>query len=267
MHPLNRGFDYFYGFLCNGDIDYMAKTAGNFFDFWDQLNFELDEQAMSTDVRSSDMYMAKVDDFLIHHEATYGHSKPFFLYYPLQDPHTPLDAPDYFLNSAPCVNIADETRQVYCGMIRCIDTAVEGLMATASSLGLTENIVVIFSGDNGGAPKKGGYNYPMRGSKGTLYEGGVRQQSWVWSPLLPQGVRGTVNENPFSLIDMLPTFVSIASGGVGKPTKQTDGVDIWGAIMSGTGVDREWLLYNVVDESGGIRYGCYAMLWNCKEDG
>ena len=55
-------------------------------------------------------------------------------YWALQDPHTPLSSPDYFLESEPCVDVEDETRQVYCGMLRCIDTSVEALMVSQSQM-------------------------------------------------------------------------------------------------------------------------------------
>ena len=81
---------------------------------------------------------------------------------------------------------------------------------------------------SGGAPKNGGYNWPMRGSKGTLYEGGIRQAAWVWSSLLSQDVRGQVYNGQIHLADMLPTFLGLATGGHWQPPsgKQLDGVDV-----------------------------------------
>ena len=92
------------------------------------------------------------------------------------------------MESSPCVDIADEDRQIYCGMMRCIDTSVEGMMAAVSDIGQYDNTLFVASGDNGGAPKNGGYNYPLRGSKGTLFEGGIRQNSWIWGAMLPSSV-------------------------------------------------------------------------------
>ena len=47
-----------------------------------------------------------MEDFITTHRATYGDSTPFFLYYALQDPHTPLSSPEYFLESEPCASAA-----------------------------------------------------------------------------------------------------------------------------------------------------------------
>merc|ERR1719261_394251 len=127
-------------------------------------------------------------------------------------------------------------------MMSCIDSTVQGIMSAISDNGFVGNTLVFFAGDNGGAPKNGGYNWPMRGSKGTLYEGGIRQASWVWGSMLDESRRGTIYHGQIHLVDMMPTFLGLATGGH-SPRTET--------------------LLNVIGESGGLRWGNWSLLYNC----
>jgi arylsulfatase A-like enzyme len=104
------------------------------------------------------------------------------------------------------------------------------MMSALSEGGFYDNTLFIATGDNGGAPKNGGYNYPLRGSKGTLFEGGVRQASWVWGEMLPDSVRGTIDYNHYHVTDFFPTIMSVATAGMWKPNYfyELDGMDVWG---------------------------------------
>lgn len=266
--PTFRGFDHFYGFMCNGQMDFLTKMNNNYLDLYHDGVPETDEYALSEDTRSSWLYDAAAEDFITNHK-TNNPDSPFFIYYALQDPHSPLSSPEYFLESEPCSLISDESRQTYCGMMSCIDSTVQGIMSAISDNGFVGNTLVFFSGDNGGAPKNGGYNWPLRGSKGTLYEGGVRQNSWVWGANLDDNVRGTIYSGAIHLVDFLPTLMSVATGGhwVKPENKSLDGMDVWSAISTGSASPRNITIYNVNGDSGGIRMNDWSLLYNCKEDG
>eukprot|EP00041_Stephanoeca_diplocostata_P002344 m.25893 g.25893 ORF g.25893 m.25893 type:complete len:553 (-) comp13226_c0_seq8:1291-2949(-) len=262
--PIYRGFDTFYGFIANGQMDFLSKMNDNYYDLYKDADYETDESALSQDVRVSWLYDAHAEDFI----RSQTNDKPWFLYYAFQDPHTPLSSPEYFLEQEPCASMTDSTRQVYCGMMRCIDTSVEGVMAAVSESGFLDNTLVIFAGDNGGAPKNGGYNWPLRGSKGTLFEGGIRQASFAWGAMLSDTVRGTTYHGALHLVDFYPTFLSIATGGHWVPPEGEilDGVDNWDAISTGASSARQETLLNAYGDSGGIRVGDYVLLYNCKSD-
>ena len=154
-------------------------------------------------------------------------------------------------------------------MMRCIDTSVEGIMAALSESGFYDDTLFVFAGDNGGAPKNGGYNYPLRGSKGTLFEGGIRQASFMWGAMLPEDVVGTTFDGAISMTDWFPTFLSIATAGMWRPSYfyTMDGVDMSQALYYGGQGPRNETLLNIIDEAGGLRVGNWIYLEGVKDDG
>jgi arylsulfatase A-like enzyme len=129
-----------------------------------------------------------------------------------------MQAPDdrvgYFEQKAP---VGRHNNPTYAAMIQSVDQGVGQVMSTLQALGLRENTIVIFYSDNGGL---GGYqsiglknngitdNAPLRGGKGSFYEGGIRVPMIVrW----PGVVRpGTTTDEPILSIDFYPTLLSIA---------------------------------------------------------
>ena len=81
-------------------------------------------------------------------------------------------------------HISDDNQAAWrAGAITAMDTGVGRVVSALKEAGLYDNSVIIFTTDNGG-PGTQGSNYPLRGSKEMLYEGGVRGVSFVHSPAL-----------------------------------------------------------------------------------
>ena len=89
---------------------------------------------------------------------------------------------------------------------------------------------IILRPDNGGATDTGGNNWPLRGNKTTLWEGGMRVTGFIHSPLLPETVKGTINRDLMHVSDWLPTIVAGMAGGNLDGTKPLDGFNAWDSI-------------------------------------
>jgi hypothetical protein len=95
--------------------------------------------------------------------------RPLFMYIPFTAAHSPLQPlPHHY---AKCSHIPHLWRRQFCGMVVGFDEAVKNITEHAKKV-LGENVIVVTTADNGGSPWFGGNNSPLRGSKGTAYEGG-----------------------------------------------------------------------------------------------
>ena len=120
--------------------------------------------------------MQRVSDVMSEHDT----SKPLFMYIPMQNVHTPLQVPQEYIDMYP-----NETgaRQKYLALVTSMDDYVAHIVQELKNNGLYDNSIIIFSSDNGGAPgHAGASNYPLKGWKSTLYEGGIRVPGWIHSP-------------------------------------------------------------------------------------
>jgi len=100
---------------------------------------------------------------------------------------------------------------VYAAMIQALDDNVGKVLASLKQLGLDKNTVIIFTSDNGGLSTAEGSptsNLPLRGGKGWLYEGGIREPFIFKYP--SEKKKGFVNSMPISNIDILPTILAFA---------------------------------------------------------
>jgi len=154
--------------------------------------------------------------------------RPFLVYYPFYDVHTPL------MGREDLVRKYEEKRKrlgleekwgregerdvrlvqehpVYAAMVEAMDLAVGRVLAKLDELGLAENTLVLFTSDNGGLSTSEGWptsNEPLRGGKGWMYEGGIREPLLVRWPGKVQA--GSVSSVPVSSVDYFPTFLEVS---------------------------------------------------------
>ena len=150
-------------------------------------------------------------------------NRPFFLYLAHWAPHTPLQAAkeDYDALS----HIEDHTERVYAGMIRSLDRGVGRVLQSLEDNGLTENTIVIFTSDNGGAGYIGisDVNKPFRGWKITNFEGGIHVPYFVKWPSKIKA--GATYKEPVHHFDIYSTIADAAGATV--PTNvEVDGVSL-----------------------------------------
>lgn len=153
---------------------------------------------------------------------------------------------------------------VYAAMVEAMDLAVGKVLRQLESSGVADNTVVLFTSDNGGLSTSEGLptsNLPLRGGKGWVYEGGIREPWIIRYPGVTEP--GSVSEEPICSIDLYPTIA--ASAGV-TLEHDVDGIDLTPALRGGS-LDRDSLYWHYPHYSnqggipgGAIRQGDYKLI-------
>ena len=177
--------------------------------------------------------------------------RPFFAYFAFYSVHTPLMAREdlrrkYEAKRARLgleakwgreherdVRLVQE-HAVYAGMVEALDLAVGKVLACLDELGLARNTLVIFTSDNGGLSTSEGWptsNLPLRGGKGWLYEGGIREPLLIRWPA--EVTSGMVIRTPVSSPDFFPTLLE-AAGVKPTPGQVLDGLSLLPLLKGGT---------------------------------
>ena len=201
-----RGFDEFFGFLGG---------AHSFFDAAGILRGT--EQVQEMDY-TTDAFGREASSFIERHQG-----KPWFLYLAFNAVHTPMHATDDRL--AKFSNITDKQRRTYAAMMLAMDEAIGAVLEKLAATGQDKNTLVMFISDNGGPTMpgvtvNGSQNTPLRGSKRTTLEGGVRVPFVVsW----PDHVKPGVFEKPVIQLDL--TATALAAAGIPADSK-IEGVNL-----------------------------------------
>ncbi|KAM7317960.1 hypothetical protein ACRRTK_022697 [Alexandromys fortis] len=255
--PTKRGFDTFFGSLL-GSGDYYTHYKCDSPGMCGYDLYENDNAAWDYDngIYSTQMYTQRVQQILASHDP----AKPIFLYVAYQAVHSPLQAPGrYFEHYRSIINI---NRRRYAAMLSCLDEAIHNVTLALKQYGFYNNSIIIYSSDNGGQPTAGGSNWPLRGSKGTYWEGGIRAVGFVHSPLLKN--KGTVCKELVHITDWYPTLISLAEGQIDEDI-QLDGYDIWETISEGLRSPRVDILHNIDPIYTKAKNGSWAAgygIWN-----
>ncbi|XP_053381274.1 arylsulfatase B-like [Mercenaria mercenaria] len=238
--PTSRGFDTYFGYLT-GSEDYYTHyrcyggMCGN--DLRD--NTDPADMKKYKGLYSTHLFADKVIDIIEKHD----NSKPLFVYLPFQAVHAPLQVPEEYMRQYQ--NIKDKQRRTYAGMVSCMDEAVGNITEAMKRKGLWDNTVLVFSTDNGGQVHEGGNNWPLRGWKGSLWEGGMHGVGFVHSKRLNEKMVGKISRELMHVTDWYPTLVSLAGGNLKNGTKPLDGFDQWDTINYRRPSPRKELLHNI----------------------
>ena len=147
---------------------------------------------------------------------------PFFAYLADHAVHAPFDPkPDLLAKYERKAAAARDRRNdpAYAATIEAVDRNVGRIVATLAKLGIADDTLIIFTSDNGGTPQ---FTAPLRGSKGELYEGGIRVPMVIAGPGVANP--GTTCDVPVASIDVYPTLLEFA--GVYPPRQALDGVSL-----------------------------------------
>ncbi|MDR8390367.1 sulfatase [Aliifodinibius sp. S!AR15-10] len=272
--PENQGFD-----INVGGHD-RGSPPGGYFEPYDNPRLDAKSEGEHLPMRLAD----ETSRFIREHE-----QEPFFAYLSFYSVHNPQQAP-YLLvekygekqkrlalenswgeEGARKVRLV-QNDSVYAGMVESMDRAVGKVMNTVRSLGLEENTIVIFMSDNGGLSTSEGHptsNMPLRGGKGWMYEGGIREPMIITWP----GVTtpGSATREPVISMDFYPTMLEIAGISL-KPDQHVDGKSLV-PLLKGEQMERGPLYWHYPhygnqggSPSSAIRKGQYKLI-EFYEDG
>ena len=179
-------------------------------------------------------------------------TQPLFLYLAFQAVHAPDEVPESYIDPYNAT-IPDIKRRTFAGMLSCLDEAVGNVTAALDANGLTENTLLVFVADNGGpifcsngpcGDATGSSNYPLRGGKHSLWEGGTRLTAVVSGPLVH--AHGVNESGLMHHADWLPTLLEAA--GVAytpEPGFELHGASQWQMLTAGAPSSRNETITNI----------------------
>jgi arylsulfatase A-like enzyme len=268
--PAARGFASSFGYL-GGSEDYFAHTQTCKVSNGTQLTaLDLcsthptgDDSASITPepeyegIYSTNMLVDRATNVIGQHAAQ-SNGAPLFLYMSFQSVHGPCEVPDAYKDKYPAD--MDKGRRTFSGMVSALDEAVANLTSALDQHQMLEDSLIIFTTDNGGNLKQNGNNWPLRGAKFSLWEGGTRGYSFVYSAskdLIPKSMRGATVSNLTHAVDWFATILD-ASGNLDVlPASAVDSKSMW-PLLTGTaeaGSAREQLVHGAYGKKGNLTSG------------
>ena len=285
FQPLNHGFDAWYGTIASNSQGYYPNTKEYANDcvwrdgYTRESILKLKEakcpmvrdnvvvEVPADQTQFTQRYTREAIQFITAHSRAQRDSRtksarrdganapsndePFFLYLPHNMVHIPLHASAEFAGKSKLGTYGDAIQE--------LDWSTGEILKTLKELGLDEKTLVIFTSDNGPHLGQGASAGPLRGEKGSNFEGGVRVPCLMrWTGQIPAN---RVIDEPVTIMDMLPTFASLAGGEV-PADRVIDGKDVWQIIAGdeGTKSPHDAIYYLRGNSVDGIRSGDWKFL-------
>jgi len=251
--PVKQGFDIFRGYV-SGNVDYISHyDQENYFDWW-----------LNTGKSKEEGYTT---DLITQHALSFiaqNKENPFFLYVAHEAPHAPYQVresrPERTGDSDYKAKPETDKRKVYGQMIEIMDEGIGKIMAALEMYKLSENTLVLFVSDNGA--NEVGSNYPYKGHKGQVWEGGHRIPAIAyWKGM----IQPTTSPELLMTMDVFPTIAELTGSKVpndvqlegrsfknvllNKPHKSSERPVFWGFNNSAAVRKGQWKLVRVNKQS------------------
>lgn len=234
--PQEQGFDYTFGHL-GGCIDnyshFFYWNGPNRHDLWCN-----GEEIWREGQNFSDLMVDEAIEFLDNHK-----DGPFFLYFASNYPHYPLQGDakwrEYYKNTP-------HPRDKYAAMVSTIDEKIGKVIDKIDDMGIRENTIIIFLSDNGFSEEErtffgGGSAGNLRGSKSSMYEGGIRVPAIMsWKGQLPEGKE---YEDIAMEYDIFPTVLELCN--IEYHSDELDGASMASTLRKGEKMEHDcinWML-------------------------
>jgi arylsulfatase A-like enzyme len=267
--PRKFGFDHSYGSLAGGVGPWDHRYKEGIY----SVTWHRDEQLIEEKGHVTDLITNEAVQWIASRSAA-----PFFLYVPFTAVHLPIKEPKEYLDGVPPAITGEIPRQ-YAACIMHLDDGVGRILGALDKKGVRENTLVVFTSDNGGSTatnstqpyppddypvgKLPGDNRPLRGEKGSLYEGGIRVPTIAsWPGRLKPGKV----DSPVHVTDWMPTLTGLAGYEAVSSLRQAggdlhwDGRDIRGLLEGGKAESR--VLYGAAPgfRGGFVRDGDWKLI-------
>lgn len=285
FHPQRRGFDEFFGFVMEGH--YYVPPPWNGHSTWlrhkvlpnggtgrwsspdghiiwtTHLNQnEPDYDADNPLLRSSqpvdekenltDAFTREACDFIRRRE-----SQPFFLYLAYNAVHSPMQATDAWMSKFAYIN--DVHRRIFAAMLAQLDEGIGKVTKTLDDCHIRDHTMIVFLSDNGGPTDElTSSNAPLRGMKGSMWEGGLRVPFIVsWPDKIPAG---RVVDTPVISMDVTATALEVA--GAPPPKAKLDGVNLLPLFAEKPAASLHEDLFWRVGKKNALRQGNWKIIRN-----
>lgn len=239
--PANQGVDRFFGYNCQ-------RHAHSYFPTYLYSNDQAVLLPGNDGQTVGETYAQElIQDQMIAWVRDQG-DQPFMMFYAITLPHGRHEIDDLGIYAD---HPWTDLQKNYAAQVTRVDADMGELVDTLRDMGIAENTLVIFSGDNGSsfAPDTeigelfnqtmGG---KLRGFKRGMYEGALRQAAFAWWPgTVPAG---RVDDHPWAFWDLMPTFVAM-SGVKPPPGYETDGHSLLDYLQGGTAPDRDYFYWEL----------------------
>jgi len=248
FNPTKQGFDEYIGYV-SGNVDYHTHIDQAGIDDWWKGDKKTPEKGYVTDLITRHAL-----DFIKRHK-----DKPFCLYLPHEAPHYPYQGRNDPPERLPGGGVGKKTKgseikRAYREMVEIMDASIGRVLETVKTLGLERKTFVFFCSDNGA--NKSGSNVPLRGAKGSLWEGGHRVPAIAYWP--GRIARGSTCNQTVLGMDLFPTMASLTKAKL--PARlELDGKDLLGVLTANGRLDQRTLFWAFKNQKA-VRKGPWKLL-------
>jgi len=272
-----RGYDSFYGFLGDG-VDYFEKTSTSTLctdpsdtatlplsDFWED-DVPVDMADLADSDYSELLFAERVMD-LLDDVSSSSNNNPFFIVWASHLPRAPFEVPSQHriasdlwnddtsqccaspLNDCEVDGEGDEEfacRAMLQSQVNLLDAMMGDVVSKLKANALWDDTLLILTTDSGASldlAESAGNNFPLRGGKGTAFEGGIRATTFVSGGYLPQQRRGEKEQGMLHIADWYATLIGLSgaesasdSSAVKYGLPDVDSVDMWPLLSGATSV-------------------------------
>lgn len=270
--PTEQGFDEFFGIPYSHDIHPYHPRQSHF--KFPPLALLENRKVIETDP-DADFLTKRITEHAVSFIEK-NKEQPFFLYIPHPIPHVPLHVAPPFMKNIPKATAEalklekagtidyNAREKLFSQAISEIDWSVGRILDTLRANGLDENTLVIFTSDNGPGRYRSNsplvkHAGPLRGRKGTTFEGGMREPTVIrWPGKIKAG---SSNDEIMTAMDLLPTFARLAGAQV--PTDRViDGKDIWPTLEGEASTPHQAFFYHKGNTLSAVRSGKWKLHTN-----